>query len=315
MSDQHGVARDQLRAFVSRIERLEEEKKTIADDIKDVYGEAKAMGFDTKILKQVIALRKKDDQERTEEEIIRDMYLAALGMIPDFEAEREPAPVSKTNKSPAMALQSPRKAAEAASERTATPFTASDDTPIVPPSPAVREVEESAASNSPETADETQHPVSSTADANARTGGDDSMVRVARTEAAAVTDRRDDHLDTPSEDGAIAAVNPRVGLADAIGVEPSSSAPIAPASQGEAEAPSAERVTPHRSGSAAANAGGSHVDVQISAATHQAGALVKPAPAKSPLRPHCLNPGEGCGGYGTNHCHRCRVAMREGEAA
>lgn len=84
----HGVARDQLRAFVERIERLEEEKKTVADDIKDVYGEAKAMGFDTKILKKAIALRKKDDQERMEEEMILHTYLHALGMIespPDYD--------------------------------------------------------------------------------------------------------------------------------------------------------------------------------------------------------------------------------------
>lgn len=78
------VARDQLRAFVERIERLEEEKKTVADDIKDVYGEAKGMGFDTKILKKVIALRKKDDQERTEEEMVLETYLIALGMQPDL---------------------------------------------------------------------------------------------------------------------------------------------------------------------------------------------------------------------------------------
>lgn len=77
----HGIARDQLRSFVERLERLEEEKKTIADDIKDVYGEAKAMGFDTKILKKVIALRKKDDQERLEEDLVLDTYLHALGMI------------------------------------------------------------------------------------------------------------------------------------------------------------------------------------------------------------------------------------------
>ena len=81
MSDAHGVARDQLRAFIERIERLEEEKKTITDDIKDVYGEAKGMGYDTKIMKQVIALRKKDDQERMEEDLILDTYLQALGMI------------------------------------------------------------------------------------------------------------------------------------------------------------------------------------------------------------------------------------------
>lgn len=77
----HSVARDQLRAFVERIERLEEEKATIATDIKDVFGEAKCMGFDTKILKKVIALRKKDDQERMEEDLILDTYLHALGMI------------------------------------------------------------------------------------------------------------------------------------------------------------------------------------------------------------------------------------------
>lgn len=80
-SDAHGVARDQLRAFIERVERLEEEKKTIASDIKDVYGEAKGMGFDTKVMKRVIALRKKDEQERMEEEAILDTYLHALGMM------------------------------------------------------------------------------------------------------------------------------------------------------------------------------------------------------------------------------------------
>jgi uncharacterized protein (UPF0335 family) len=75
------VARDQLRAFVERIERLEEEKATIADDIKDVYGEAKAMGFRPKILRKVIAIRKKSEDERMEEDAILDTYLHALGMI------------------------------------------------------------------------------------------------------------------------------------------------------------------------------------------------------------------------------------------
>lgn len=66
--------------FIERIERLEEEKKTIADDIKDVYGEAKAMGFDTKIMKKIISLRKKDREERIQEDEILNTYLAALGM-------------------------------------------------------------------------------------------------------------------------------------------------------------------------------------------------------------------------------------------
>jgi uncharacterized protein (UPF0335 family) len=86
MSDASDVARDQLRAFVERIERLEEEKKTIADDIKDVYGEAKGTGFDTKALRKVIAIRKMDRDERMEQEAILDTYLHALGMGPAPEA-------------------------------------------------------------------------------------------------------------------------------------------------------------------------------------------------------------------------------------
>ena len=73
-------AHGQLRAIVERIERLEEEKKTIAADIKEVYAEAKGNGFDTKILRKVISLRKKDVAERQEEESMIDVYLAALGV-------------------------------------------------------------------------------------------------------------------------------------------------------------------------------------------------------------------------------------------
>ena len=74
------VAAGQLRAFIERIERLEEEKKTIADDIKEVYAEAKGTGFDTKAVRTIIRLRKKDQAERQEEEAIIDLYKAALGM-------------------------------------------------------------------------------------------------------------------------------------------------------------------------------------------------------------------------------------------
>lgn len=74
---------DQLRNFIERIERLEEEKKTIADDVKDVFGEAKSMGFDTKAMKTIIRLRKKDPQERIEENLIIETYMDALGMNND----------------------------------------------------------------------------------------------------------------------------------------------------------------------------------------------------------------------------------------
>jgi uncharacterized protein (UPF0335 family) len=69
-----------LKAFVERIERLEEEKKALADDIKDVYGEAKANGFDTRIMRKIVSIRKQDRDQRIEEETILDLYLAALGM-------------------------------------------------------------------------------------------------------------------------------------------------------------------------------------------------------------------------------------------
>jgi uncharacterized protein (UPF0335 family) len=69
-----------LRAFIERIERLEEEKKALAGDIKDVYGEAKANGFDVKIMRKIVSLRRQDRDSRIEEETVLDLYLAALGM-------------------------------------------------------------------------------------------------------------------------------------------------------------------------------------------------------------------------------------------
>jgi len=80
---QTNFAQGQLRAIIERIERLEEEKKTIAADIREVYAEAKANGFDTKILRKVITLRKKDTVEREEEQAMIDLYLHALGMAPE----------------------------------------------------------------------------------------------------------------------------------------------------------------------------------------------------------------------------------------
>ncbi|KZL20774.1 hypothetical protein PsAD2_01263 [Pseudovibrio axinellae] len=80
MSDNGGVAADQLRALIERVERLEEEKKVIADDIKDVYAEAKGNGFDVKVIRKIVSMRKRKPHEREEEEAILDLYLHALGM-------------------------------------------------------------------------------------------------------------------------------------------------------------------------------------------------------------------------------------------
>ncbi|MGE4313338.1 MAG: DUF2312 domain-containing protein [Pseudobdellovibrionaceae bacterium] len=78
--DVGGVAGARLKAFIERIERLEEEKKAIADDIKDIYGEAKAVGYDAKILRKIVSLRKMDNEKRREEEELLELYKSAIGL-------------------------------------------------------------------------------------------------------------------------------------------------------------------------------------------------------------------------------------------
>lgn len=70
-----------LRGFIERVERLEEEKRAIADDIKDVYAEAKANGFEPKVMRKIVSMRRQDYEKRKEEETILDLYLNALGML------------------------------------------------------------------------------------------------------------------------------------------------------------------------------------------------------------------------------------------
>ena len=77
----HRFAKDQLKAFVERIERLEEEKKAISDDIRDVYAEAKGNGYDVKAMRAVVRLRKQDKDERMEYEAVLETYMHALGLI------------------------------------------------------------------------------------------------------------------------------------------------------------------------------------------------------------------------------------------
>jgi len=74
------VAQDQLRAFVERIERMEEEKAAIAADIKEIYAEAKGNGFDTKVLRKLVTIRRQDANERMEQEALLELYMSALGM-------------------------------------------------------------------------------------------------------------------------------------------------------------------------------------------------------------------------------------------
>jgi uncharacterized protein (UPF0335 family) len=86
-----GLSAEHLRQFIERIERLEEEKKNIQEDLKQVYAEAKSNGFDGKTMRQVIKLRKLDASELEEQEYLLDTYRRALGMLPDADVEESAA--------------------------------------------------------------------------------------------------------------------------------------------------------------------------------------------------------------------------------
>jgi uncharacterized protein (UPF0335 family) len=89
MPDVGGIAGDRLKSFIERIERLEEERRTLSADIKEVYAEAKGTGFDTKIMRQVIRLRRMDKDDLDEQESLLDVYKRALGMLPTQDAAAE----------------------------------------------------------------------------------------------------------------------------------------------------------------------------------------------------------------------------------
>ena len=81
MADTGGVAGERLKSFIERIERLEEEKAALTEDIREVYSEAKGTGFDVKTMRKVISLRKMEESDRQEAEFLLDTYLSALGML------------------------------------------------------------------------------------------------------------------------------------------------------------------------------------------------------------------------------------------
>ena len=88
-SKKGGVAVEQLKSIIARVEKLEEEKAGIAADIRDVFAEAKGNGFDVKAIRTIIKMRKQDASEREEQETILDVYMNALGMLPLFEEPGE----------------------------------------------------------------------------------------------------------------------------------------------------------------------------------------------------------------------------------
>jgi uncharacterized protein (UPF0335 family) len=77
----NSVAKDQIKSIIERVERMEEEKKTISEDIRDIYAEAKGNGLDVKALRTIVRMRKQDPNDRAEQETILETYMHALGMI------------------------------------------------------------------------------------------------------------------------------------------------------------------------------------------------------------------------------------------
>ena len=91
MADFGGIAGEQLKSLIERIERLEDEKRALGEDIKEVYAEAKGTGFDTKIMRQLIKIRKMDKDDHDEQETLLDLYMRAIGMLPEAAATAQAA--------------------------------------------------------------------------------------------------------------------------------------------------------------------------------------------------------------------------------
>ena len=91
MPDVEGIAGAQLKSFIERIERLEEEKRALGEDIKEVYAEAKGTGSEPKIMRQILKIRKMDKDEHDEQESLLDIYKRALGMLLDADATAQAA--------------------------------------------------------------------------------------------------------------------------------------------------------------------------------------------------------------------------------
>lgn len=311
------TADKQLKAYIDRVLRLKEEQDALGDDIREIYAEAKAEGYDKTVMGKVVAhLRrelKKGAGAVAEAESIFDTYLHAYqrasGMpVATHTHEEEFDPITgefvddgnvsaKLVATVATGMQTEigRKALGAAVDimiareeaeeesRANVEEEAADESAAVSDDPASRASEES---------ERQRASMVGFAD-DCRTGGKEQMAAAAAPVGDADAEAHGiPALNSQSDDDAIAAVNGKAGLANVNGVEPSSSGHTA-------DQPLA---------------GGDHVTAQTHSAA-KAGALAKPAPALKPLRPYCRNPGDRCGGYGSTHCASCLKASKEAEVA
>ena len=249
------LARDQLKSIVQRVERLESEIADLNADKSEIYKEARANGFDVKVIKKVVSKRKLDEHQREEEDLVFDTYWNAIhgsNLVHAHVRENieEFDPISGEFVDDTKASHG---------EKT------------VRPEPAASSVEEIAATIQPETASDLNRPAPL-----AVSGGEPG---------------------TPSSDAG--------GEKTEEASQPSSGRSDETSGYKHAESEQATTDQPP--------AGGSHVDDKAAANPYQAGA-VSIAPAAFILRPNCLNR-DICAGHGSNHCHRCTVALREAVAA
>ncbi|MBX5190157.1 DUF2312 domain-containing protein [Rhizobium sp. NZLR3b] len=284
----------QLKAYIDRVLRLKEEQDTIGDDIREIYAEAKAEGYDKTVMGKLVAhlrkVLKQGDGAVAEAESIFDTYLHAYQRasgtpVATHTHEEEFDPITgEFREEPVNAKLVATVATGMQTETGHKALIAAVDIMI-----AREEFQAKASGDNCATGQAEKVPADSvTGDASRPSRGGDTPASNSR-----------------SDDDAISEVNGKAGLENVVDVEPSSSAPIDP---------NEDRSEDHSlDGNADANAGGDHVTAHGNAAADRAGALVRPAPARKPLRPHCRNPGEQCGGYGSTHCASCLRAAKQSE--
>ncbi|SFG87370.1 Uncharacterized conserved protein, UPF0335 family [Ensifer sp. OV372] len=291
MSDTHIVARDQLRAFIERIERLEEEKKTLADDIKDVYGEAKSMGFDTKILRKVISIRKIDADVRAEQEAILDTYLQALGMIQmDMFDEPEPETSPKLVATVATAMQTQ---AGRAALLTAVDIMIEREERI---DPTTGEFLDDAPRSDAGLDIVTKHTEIATNEGGANQG--EELAQGSTPDLEPSGPDVNGHPNSPEEANEVPAQDGEgTGLGESL------------SGKSDTARPASVDAQPNGRGSVGEAEESVVTVVGTESGTVVPSFLTKPP---SPLRPHCQRP-EMCAGVGRTHCHTCTKAMREQE--
>lgn len=278
-TEAHGIARDQLRAFIERVERVEEEIATLNTDKSDIYKEARAVGFDVKVLRKVVAKRKLETHVREEQDAIFDMYWdARYGASVHVHTHARENIEENRRSDGGLSIFTKHediRTAPVTAEELSRPATlaVSGGEPSIPSSDAGGEKMDGGCTP-PGRLDETSGHICAKSERATNPHSEKATVATQGEATAPTSDERvslpvDDRSDADANTGGddVARSATRAGLAD-----PTSN-----------------------TGEGAAN-------------------TALPAKPKFVLRPHCRNPGETCGGSGTNHCHSCLKA-REEEAA